>query len=891
MRTESLFYPKTLLARARANAARYPWAAQARDEIVAAAQPWLRFSDGELWSLMYGNTLRRSWMVWSNGHCPACQGGVPMYNWRIDGHARPWKVQCPLCGEVFPKNDFHAYYRSGLNEHGIFEAARADRALLFNSEHPDAADPLYTFGVDDGNGYRDGEHIWWFVATYLIYGQWKQLVHGGICRLAAAYAMSGDRGYAHRAGVLLDRVADLYPSFDFKEEGVMYEGPAHAGYVSTWHDACEETREMALAFDQVGDSLAEDHELAAFLHGQAVCHGLANAKATPADVLRNIEDGILRHPLANPDRIRTNYPRREIALIVLRSVLDADAGRGEVARLTDEMVTQATAVDGVTGEKGLAGYSAYVIHGLAVFLEQFARIDPSFLPDLLRRHPSLSRTYRFHMDTWCAQEYYPQSGDTGAFGRKCERYAGAPFLRRASLLPSMFSLFYRLYELTGDVGYVQVLYHENGRSTDGLPHDLFEAEPKAFQARVARLVEAAGADLDIGSVNKPSWHIGLLRAGQGGDRRTVWLDYDSGGRHGHRDGMNLGIFAKGLDLIPDYGYPPVQYGGWQGERFSWYLSTAAHNTVVVDGRDQTIPADGGHTLWGAGPTCRAIRAAGEALYDIRQYERTVVMVDVSPADSYVLDVFRVAGGSDHGRFLHSHFASLETCGLALQPGEEYGHGAQMRGFQCDPQPRAGWWADWRVDDRFGYAAPGAQIHLRYTDVTLGAQVSTAEGWIAMDTSSYEQAWIPRVLVRRRAESAELISTFVGVFEPYEGQPFVSGVRRLALTGEGSAAAGQGVAAEVRLADGRRDLILAAGEDGKGARAVLAEEHWAVRLDGQLCVVRQSAEGQVERVVLWGGRAVHVGPVAVELAQETGFAEVEVRGGQARVVAGAGALLR
>ena len=31
-----------------------------------------------------GSGLPRSWMVWSNGHCPACRKPVPMYDWQID---------------------------------------------------------------------------------------------------------------------------------------------------------------------------------------------------------------------------------------------------------------------------------------------------------------------------------------------------------------------------------------------------------------------------------------------------------------------------------------------------------------------------------------------------------------------------------------------------------------------------------------------------------------------------------------------------------------------------------------------------------------------------------------------------------------------------------------
>lgn len=904
MGKESVFYPREMIERARRNAERWPWAGAVCRTVVEGARPWLRFTDEELWNMIYGHTLRRSWMVWSNGFCPSCREGVPMYQWQIDGHGRPWKVRCPHCGEEFPKNDFAAFHRSGLDRHGVFDSALADRSLLVNPEHPDPADPLHGFGVDDGDGYRDGGHTWWFAATYLIYGQWKQLIHSGIRCLASAYAVTGEGDYAHRAGILLDRVADLYPTFDFKEEGVVYEGPAMAGYVSTWHDACEETREMAIAYDQVRGAIAEDRVLVDFLAAKAARYELANPKACGEDVMRNIEEGILRHPLAHPDRIRTNYPRREICLVVLQTVLDWPAGRDRVIAMVDELVGPATAVDGVTGEKGLAGYSSYVIHGLAQFLEQYARIDPTFLPELLARHPNLSRTYRFHVDTWCFEQYYPQSGDTGAFGHRCEQYMGAPFSQEPGLLPSMFSLFWRLYELTSDPAYVQVLYRTNNRSTDDLPRDPFAEDPAGFQAKVSRVIAAAGEELALDSINLPAWHLAILRSGKGADRRAVWLDYDSGGRHGHRDGMNLGLYAKGLDLLPDYGYPPVQYGGWQGPRFNWYLSTAAHNTVVVDGRDQEHAAEvigGRHTLWGNGPTFRAVRAAGENLYGIERYERTVVMVDTSAADSYVLDLFRVAGGRDHARFVQSHFSTLETHGLTLGPGEEYGFETQMRAFRGDPRPAPGWHADWRAEDRLGYLDPGTEVHLRYLDLTEEAEAWIAEGWIALHTGTYEDTWIPRVMIRRRApiaSSEELTSTFVGITEPYVGRPAITAARRLAVVEATGGTTATPVAVEITLATGQTDIVVAgdpgpAVEEGLPERPDLSLQVPArgVRLDGDLCVVRLDSSGKAERLALWRGRRVVVGDLEITLEAASEFVEVEMSDQGPRIVGGQGVLVR
>ncbi len=183
----STFFPESLRRRAHQNISRHAWAKETARRLVEAAEPWRQMSDDTLWSLMFGPTITRAWHVWSSGHCPACKQPVPMYNWLIDPLKNAWKVQCPHCKMLFPTNDFEAYYHSGLDEHGVFDPKRADRSLLFHTQHPDPKDPLHRFGVDDGEGYVEGENRWRFIGAYLVYGQWKGLVLAGIQNLASAY--------------------------------------------------------------------------------------------------------------------------------------------------------------------------------------------------------------------------------------------------------------------------------------------------------------------------------------------------------------------------------------------------------------------------------------------------------------------------------------------------------------------------------------------------------------------------------------------------------------------------------------------------------------------------------------------------------------------------------
>lgn len=899
LKPASAFFPGALVARARANAGEHAWAREARDRLVAAAAPWRGKSDDELWDLMFGNTIRRSWQVWSDGHCPGCREPVPMYEWVADALEHPWKLRCPRCREWFPKNDFARFYRSGLDEQGIFDPRRADRSLLYNVEHPDPTDPQHRFGVDDGDGYVEDGKRWRFIGAYLIFGQWKQAVVNGIRNLAAAYVATGEAVYAHKAGVLLDRVADLYPTFDFGREGVLYEGPARAGYVSTWHDACVEVHDLALAYDAVFEGLAADTGLVEFLAAKAAAHPLDRPKTSMADIRRNIEQRIFRDTLEHRPKIESNYPSTDITLVTLETVLEWPANRATVMSRLDEIIRRSTAVDGLSGEKGLTGYSVIAPHTVAALLGRYTRTDPGFLGEMLRRHPQLHAMYRFHLDTWCLGQYYPRTGDTGSFAERTPSYVGLPFSRQAGIEPSSYTFLWQLYEATGDADFVRLLYGANQASTAGLPYDVFAADPAAFQAKVAAVIAERGAALRLASVNKTQWGLAILRSGEGPDARAVWLDYDSGERHGHADGLNLGLFAKSLDLLPDFGYPPVQYGGWSAPRAVWYTQTAAHNTVMVDGKN-TVPGTGTTPLWFDGGQCRVVCASAPKLVGARQYERTVVVVDLSPRDFYLVDLFRVTGGSQHTKFLHAGLGRLETSNLNLVAVEEPRFGEVMRGFRRDPAPPEGWTADWAVEDRFGYLPRSSAVHLRYTDLTRGAEVLVAEGWVSLSSiGGTAEAWIPRFLVRRATVAPPLVSTFVGVLEPYEGGPEVVGVRRLDLRdAQGPPRPESDLGLELRLADGRRDVLLSVSCRGAAdpnpspaAAARVVEPQSGLRFEGELCLVRFDTAGQPCRVLFCQGRALERAGLVVEAQDPTASFELDLDRRDGPVVAGAAEAVR
>ncbi len=841
-----------MISRAKRNAETDIHSREIINGIIDDASPWLTYSDDNLWEMMFGNTIKRSWMVWSDGYCPSCKKGVPMYDWKMDPLNNPWKVTCPHCNEHFPKNDFEKYYRSGMDEHFVFNPVKADKSLLYNSEHPDRNDPLHSFGIDDGEGWVADGHRWRFIGAYLIYGQWKGLIVKGISKLAEAYVLTGDTAYSHRAGILLDRVADLYPSHDFGKQGLVYENPGITGYVSTWHDACQETRQLALAYDMVSKAVSEDKKLSAFLSEKSARYKTEAAKNTPAEVIANIENGLLLDPQRNRRRIYSNYPQTDMTLAILKNIAGREGDRDSVMIILDSLIIRATSVDGLTGEKGLTGYSSYGTAHFALVLSLFSRPDPDFLQGIIRKHPEIVDMFRFYIDVWSGMKYYPNIGDCDGFALPDTVYKGLYFSTNPGLNPSMYSFLWQLYDITGDPAFVQVLYHENGKKSAGLPYDIFAESPQKFRKEADKIIEKNGLIPEVKSVNKKEWHLSVLRSGSADKERALWLDYDAGGYHSHADGLNIGLFAFGLDLLPDFGYPPVQFGGWESQKAKWYEMTAAHNTVVVNGKNQVNLAGnynekkgfegqpfGKTTLWADGNILKAVRAELPLAYDIEKYERTAAMIEAGNDDFYIIDLFSVHGGADHAKMTYTHFGEISASGLNTIPSADYGFNTLLRNFRTDTAARPGWYADWKINDRYNLSHSENDIHLRLTDLSESVSVSMADAWVTSGFNTTEGEWIPSLVIRRKGADSTLVSDFISVIEPYCGEPFISSARRIKTSGGY-------FALEIMLVSGERDLWIT-GRGTDQASEIIEPDGSIISFKGDMALCRWNSSARLINV--------------------------------------------
>ncbi|MFP3903198.1 MAG: hypothetical protein ACLFWB_03030, partial [Armatimonadota bacterium] len=279
------------------NAEKFDWAAQDQQQAIDSAQRYIEMSDEELWKLIPSQDVPRGIHTNNIVGCPNCGDGIVPYGnypWICDFRDRPWKIECPNCGEVYPKNDFGAFYESALDEHGFFRRELGDRSLLFNAEHPDPDDPLHDLYVDDGYGMKDEDgNTHYAIAYYTQWGLWRKL-YPVMSVLARAYTLTSEPIYAHKCAVMLNRVADVYPEMrirPFAEMGMHHSG-APSGRIEGRIWETNTGRRFAQFYDHIYDGIQDDKELVDFCSSMADEYHLGD-KNSIEDICRHIEDNLL----------------------------------------------------------------------------------------------------------------------------------------------------------------------------------------------------------------------------------------------------------------------------------------------------------------------------------------------------------------------------------------------------------------------------------------------------------------------------------------------------------------------------------------------------------------------------------------------------------------------
>jgi len=110
------YYDAELMARVRQKIEKHDWAKR-QIESAKAASAWLiKMSDQELWDFIPPPEQIRAINVHIAHDCPVCGDEITRkaghYPWIIKRN-KPFKLQCPVCKNIFPSNDFQPWNVGG----------------------------------------------------------------------------------------------------------------------------------------------------------------------------------------------------------------------------------------------------------------------------------------------------------------------------------------------------------------------------------------------------------------------------------------------------------------------------------------------------------------------------------------------------------------------------------------------------------------------------------------------------------------------------------------------------------------------------------------------------------------------------------------------------------
>ncbi len=661
------YFDEPMLSRMRGKLARHEWARNQAQSLAKSAQWLARKSDEELWDFVPPPEQLRAINVCIGHDCPFCGDKITRqaghYPWKMD-RDKPFKVTCPVCKRTFPENDFEPWNTAGLEG------------------NPETGERI----VDQGLGWvgSDGRR-YYFVSYFIFWQRWVRDILGGMATLSRAYVVTGDAVFGRKCAILLAKVASMYGRFDYRKQGY-HEGRFNVpGRISDRIWSTGDDTKIALAYDAVFP-IFDDPELLAFLAGKGIGEP---RRLIEKDMLYLMVDDVMS------GRVAGNMGMHQHTLCCLAIVLDNhDPDKGPTtAAMRDWIMSGPGRVEDLLwngfwreglGSESSPSYSSS-------WCRNFYRIA-ELLPKLgvdIWGNPKLKKMADVGIDTIIAGRFSPDIGDSG--GLK----GSGPIALSAELQGRAFTRY-------GDPRHAQALARIKATSRD-LFNDWFDEE------EVARVVADRGTEIELNTRNLGGYGLAILEGGTGEQRRGVSMYYGyAGGGHGHHDRLNIQMWAFGRPMLPEDGYP---FPFTRPDFWRWRnTDTVKHYCVVVDESVQTTQYAGQLNTLAATPSVQLMDASAEEAYPQRVslYRRTSALIDISPANSYLLDIFRVRGGTQHDWSFHGPaFFQLSLEGGGLGPARKKGTLAGRDvpfGHRPNPRVRNGFAPDLR--DGEGLLGPG-----------------------------------------------------------------------------------------------------------------------------------------------------------------------------------------
>lgn len=788
------------------------WPGVSVDNSLALANKWMKYSIQELRDKVPPASVPRAFDVHfaQDPQHPEQIKSYGPYPWIIDPD-KPYKVICPYGGEVFPTNDFDPQHVGS------------------------PADVSSTPYVDNGWGYRKpgDPQKYWFVAYYAHWLYMNHLQPASVA-LAQAYVITGDQKYARQAAALLDRIAEEYPRMNYESQsryGTEIQPGNYPGRIvnSIWETGLVEN--FATAYDYIYPALANDTVLE-----QALGKSAAQIQA---NIEQNLLEEAARSIYTEDGRIRGNFGMHQSTLALIAIVLD---------------------------NQNTGKYLDKVINGTGVGNWQYQGVVTG-LANLVFRDGAPNESSPGYNSLWITQ--FDQVA-VQLLRRGINLYQQEPKLRALFEYPLRLVMAGNFTPNIGDTGYV------TSSGIAGWSQNTFSTAYQQYGERAF----VYGTPLTQESDNMSAYGLAMLRTGTGTNAAGVALYYGPGGGHDHYDRLNVELFAKGMRISPDLGYP--EYASAQDkQRFAFNGHTISHNAVVVNQQRQSTKNGGRIQTFNTTPHVQYVDVRAEEAYPamVQQYRRSVALIDASNENSYVVDIFRVQGGFQHDYSLHGPAGTVAVNNINLmqmkgtlagedvpfsylydapqmeKPGYTGGYTGYMgSGFSYLTNVQHGvptgiWDADW--------TATGSQTHLRATFVPQpGSEVFLADGQPPQNKVGNPK-WLKYVIVRNKAtERNQLDSSFVTVWQPYNGSPFISRISRLESANTRDK---DTVALQIAHTDGTDYVLQSASGDP------YASTDGSLSFTGKLGVLSLTPGGILRHANLVGGGALQYQDVSIQTA--------------------------
>ncbi|MBQ9986346.1 MAG: S-layer homology domain-containing protein [Oscillospiraceae bacterium] len=562
-------------------------------------------------------------------------------------------------------------------------------------------DPTYVEGKNGLAYYTYGgtqypvQHT--YIAYYIHDAVWygtggvanSAFVKNAIEDLSLAFVYTGEAKYGRAGAILLDRVADAYPQFDWYRWHT-WRGDSYRGSIvdAVWSTGMGKS--FATAYDAFLP-IYNDPYVVEYLSKKGAKYETdeygnwkldengdpipVNLKDSPGAVRKNAEDNIL---LAIYNDVLTgklagNFGMHQSALAAAAVALNREPESSEMLSwiIRDGTMYNTGAIkkdpiaggyvmknlieevdrDGI-GNENAPGYNRLWITNLLYLAEMLEDYEGES-PINLFENPKFLNMFPAHIRLTLAGYHGAQIGDSGATAS-----SGVVL----ELKDSIQGLKY-----TGNRMLAQGMYKKNGDSTAGIHGSILDDDPEWVAKMIEDIIEEDG-ELALESDMLTGFGFAALRAGAHSKSvssltatntiRDFAIYYGANTGHGHFDTLNLHMSAFGLNVAPDLGYP--EQTGSQPNRLEWVQAAISHNTVIVDEKDHESSGTVGtpYHFDDAGRV-KLMDVASDKVYpQTDEYRRSVIMVEVDDEISYGVDFFHVNGGKDHLYSFHSQSDEL-----------------------------------------------------------------------------------------------------------------------------------------------------------------------------------------------------------------------------------------